>query len=228
MATAAYNARVIASGAAVAMTDEAMSDSGDGLTFTLDDATKNIFDPDATFVVEVDSGGGFAAAATSSYSIDYLLGEVTFNSSQTGNSVQITGSYLPKFTLAQGRSATFDVTVNLADSSVLGDQGERREPLRQDVAITIDQLAVGDVPLDGSSGTENTILDILRDADEIVLEIQPDRASATELLRAFVRIESEGISIPNNDLVLGSISAVGSWRTPAMSSQSGQIWSYGT
>lgn len=69
----------------VAFTDLAMADSGDHLTYQAA-AGYRYWDEDETLTVEVD-----AAPVTSGFTVNYLRGSVTFETSQVGSTITATG-----------------------------------------------------------------------------------------------------------------------------------------
>jgi hypothetical protein len=229
-----YAASVLLTGAAVTMTGESMSVVS-GTAYEIDDATKDIFDPDTAMVVEAseDSGSTYATLGTDEYDIKFLLGRIDINNytSGSGNTANITnvridGAYLPRFTLANARSVDFEPTRAMADASVFRDEGERRVGLRLDFSSTIESLAQGQVPLDGSGGTEDSILDLVLSATRTVLQVTPTGTASDFVLRSFVKIESDGISVPGDDLVSASISMQGALPDSATSNQTVNLFNY--
>lgn len=71
------------------MTTEAMTDTGDGLTFKITNRAKMAWD--ATHAFTVYDGGSPVAA--SGYTINYPVGEVVFTGSHTGDTITVTGAY---------------------------------------------------------------------------------------------------------------------------------------
>ncbi len=117
MATlAGYDAYVyVAAQDAVAFTDEATTDAGDGLTFVIDDDTKRYWDDAVTVTVERDTGGGYGVVAATEYEIQHVGGKVIFADDQTGNDIQVTGEYLPVSAAVHGTGWSADVNRDILD-----------------------------------------------------------------------------------------------------------------
>jgi hypothetical protein len=176
-----------------------MSDTGNGTLWTIDDGTKNVFDPAATFTVEVDSGGGFSTISPSNYTIRYLVGAVEFDSSQSGNSVRISGDYLPKYRVIEGYSTDPSASPDLLDATVFGDTAMRRVQGLLDVSVSFEQYLVKETPIDGSGGSESSLHDIVTAGDSIVFSWDPD-GNGNGLIRAFVKSSSESWSASPDSL----------------------------
>lgn len=103
---------------ATSMSAESMSDVGDGVTFTIDDASKDIFDPSATFAFS-DSNG---TVSPSDYTIRYAVGAVVFDTAPTAPVTLDSGSYLPKYKVAKGFETSFSLDTQLQDVTTFGDE----------------------------------------------------------------------------------------------------------
>jgi len=104
---------------ATSMSGESMSDVGDGVTFTIDDASKNIWDPSATFAF---SDGNSSTLSPSNYTIRYAVGAVVFDSAPATPVTLDSGSYLPKYKVAKGFETSFSLDTQLQDVTTFGDE----------------------------------------------------------------------------------------------------------
>lgn len=199
MAIAGFNTLIELTGTATSMSAESMSDTGNGTLWVIGDAAKNIFDPAATFTVEVDSGTGFATVSPANYTIRYLVGAVEFDTTQAGNSVRISGDYLPKHEVLRGYSADPSVSPTLADATAFGDAALRREQTLLDLSVSFEQYEVQDTPIDGAGGTESTIHDLVQNAANVVFSWDPD-GNGNGLIRAYVKGSDESFSTPLEEL----------------------------
>jgi len=231
---AGYKASVLLCGAAVTMTDEALS-SITADVWRVAATTKNIIDPETAVSVEVseDSGGSWTELGTEEYTVGFLFGIVdidayTSESGSTANidEVRITGDYLPKYTLAKARSSDWSASADLKDASVFQDEGTRRKRNRLDFEASVESLAQGQVPLDGSGGSEDAILDLILGATRTVYEFTPSGDEADFAIRAFVKLASQGVSVPGDDLVQANISMSGALPNSATADQIPKIFNY--
>ena len=124
MALSGQKAKLELVGSSTSMSNESMSDTGNGTLWYIDDDAKFIFDPDTALTVEVDTGGGFSTVAPANYTIRYLIGAVDFDADQSGNTVRISGSYLPRHAVAE---------VTTSDRSF--DAGVQETPQYQDDGV---------------------------------------------------------------------------------------------
>ena len=118
------DARILKSGVETSMSNETMTDSGDGLTFTIDDTTKEVFARLTALTVEVDPGGGFVVNTANT--INRLSGSVTFDADQTGNPVQISGFFVPMTTVAEAMEYSWELTRANTDKGRFKDDHMRR------------------------------------------------------------------------------------------------------
>lgn len=220
-----HNAKIIGVGDSVSFSNEAMSDTGDGYTWQTSTLTKSIWDPEQTMVVEVDSGGGYGVVSAANYTLDYVVGKVTFASDQTGNSVRISGYYHPRYTIAQARAASMAVSRKPNDGNRFGDGGQRRKYGRLDCGSEITILDENMDPIDGGGGSEDSILDMILAAKRTCLEINPDRDNS-RFFRFWCRFYSQGQELANDSISTSTLSASGTNITPTMSTQPRNLWSY--
>lgn len=117
MGVATYTTTIKKSGTSTSMTGEATTLIS-GTTYGIDDAIKDLFDRDQTFVVK----DGGTPIATTDYTIDYLRGRVTLDSAP-GGAVTIDGYYLPLATLAGANTYDLTVTPAILDTTDIADSG---------------------------------------------------------------------------------------------------------
>jgi len=170
------------------MSAEPMSDTGDGVTYQIDDAAKNIFDPDVTFTVS-DSGGTVAA---STYTIRYLSGVVVFDSAPT-DPVTINGSYLPKHILAKGFETEATLSNNMLDFTRFGDDAPRRDKGLRDLTASFGSYEVLEANIDANGDDDGPSLDdVLLESGstdgEFVFRYSPDDTD-TQMVTAIVELE---------------------------------------
>lgn len=168
MATPGYNTQIKLSGDASSMTDEAMSDTGDGLTFRVDDPEREIFNPSTSMTVKVDG----TSEPPTNYEIHYLTGAVTFSSSKAGSTVTITGEFLPAYPVAAAVSNSVSRSYGGVELTQYHDEGRRYDYGLQEFEASITQLDTDVDPLDGQGGSEDSVLDILG-GRQVVVEYQP-------------------------------------------------------
>jgi hypothetical protein len=231
---AGYKGSVLLCGAAVSMTNEALS-SITADVWRVTASAKNVFDPETAVSVEVseDSGSTWTELGTEEYTVNFLFGIVDIDAytSESGNTanidqVRIDGAYLPKYTLANARASDWSANADLKDASVFQDEGMRRKRNRLDFEATVESLAQGQVPLDGSGGSEDAILDLILGATRTVYEFTPTGDESDFAIRAFVKLASQGVSVPGDDLVQANISMSGALPGSATANQTPSIFNY--
>lgn len=205
-ATPGYNATIELTGAPASMTDEAMSEIGSTDVYYIDDSTKNLFDPEGTFVVE--DGGG--TVPTDEYSIDYLLGQVTFTTSPTG-AVTITGDYLPRYTIGVCYEAAINPTRQMLEDTTFGDTAMSRLAGLHDItgSLSLFDFGLTDFDTGGSSGV--TIYAALTNGTAKALSISLDD-SDDEVIRLLTLFESDEVSSSVEDLVMSTLTFQGILR----------------
>jgi hypothetical protein len=114
MATAAYLAKVYVTGTATTMTGQAMGSSG-GSLYTISDASKTLVDPSTAITVK----DGGVTVLPSTYSFDYLTGQVTL-AAPAGGAVTIDGKFLPKRQILNAYEMSVSLSKSLVDTSLLG------------------------------------------------------------------------------------------------------------
>lgn len=213
MTTAGYKARArLTHPDGEAMTEQAMTDSGDGLRFVTTDATKNFWDPRVEPVIEDDG-----VVVSSGYTVDYLMGQIVFDAPPTGP-VTVTGSYLPRFVLPACRSHTLNLSANMLESTVYGDDAVRREVGLLDISGTLERLEEG---LEVYDGDAQTLWDLLDGRKVVGLEVRADNDDP-HCTRCYVLINQNDLSGAVGELATASVSFQGvSWANSRKSAANG-------
>lgn len=194
--SAGFNTCLRYTGASVSMTDESMTDTGNGTLFRIDDSSKEILDPQTSMTVK--SNGSSVSA--SNYTINYLTGSVDFDSSQAGNTITISGAYLPAYDVAEAYATTFNRSYGEIDTTVFKDEGFTRTQGLAEIEVEVSHLDAVDDPLDGQGGTENTLTDLLTKYDEpFVVEYQPSGLSNVTSGTREGRVHRAWVKLPNRE-----------------------------
>ena len=202
MATAGFNCALKLANGSTAFTGEGMTDSGDGLRYYMTDAADQPLDP-ATAITVYDGGSPVAAA---DYTVNHLMGYVTFASSP-GGAVTIDGAVLDFETIAQARQFSFSASEAMLDTTVFEDTAIDRIGGLQDVAFTFSMLEAYSADLDPGAGTL-VISTLLANGTAKLVEVSFG-ASVTTYARAFILFESGEVSAQPDSLSEWSISAMG-------------------
>lgn len=139
-ATAGKLVRLKLSGAAVAFVTEACTDSGDGKTYQITNATKRVWDPAASISVFYNA----ILKPASTYTLNRLTGQITFASAPGALAVTVTGSYLPMTTVAEGRSFGFSAKATALEDVVFGDTDITRTQIQRMASGSIGMYWVDD------------------------------------------------------------------------------------
>lgn len=160
-------------GAPVAFLTEAMTDSGDGLTYQITNAAKRVWDPTAAILVYADA----VQQAAGSYTLDRLTGRVTFTANQGAAVITVSGSYLPASVAARGRGFSWNLQATLAEDNdydqVNTDGGFQR---KQQVLLDVSGTVMAKFSADAY------FRDALLNDEIVVLEFFPDRSQAHDLI----------------------------------------------
>ena len=205
-----YKALVEATGAAVAMANEALEDTGDGLEWVVSNAAKSVWDYSQELTVEVDDGGGGGFQAVSPDRIRWLFGRVVFSDDQTGNDVRVTGHYLPRYRWALGREVNWIRSQAPLDATVFGDEDVQRIAGLQHVEASVQSLDIFTAPLDHAEDTpgEDTLGDLMDDRNLFVVSYQPDE-DGDRVQRAVMMFASQAVSMSVTDIVQGDAAMEG-------------------
>jgi len=216
------------------MTNEACDPVGGGtpvLLWQVTDHSKDVFDPDVTFTVEVSTDGGsnWSTASTSNYSILWTVGAIRFDSdpfsgSTSDNDVRISsGSYLPKHTVAEGFETELTVEPNLLDITGFQDDSPRRIQGLEDLSGSFGTYEVLDPNIDATGDDDGpTLSDIVLQAGstdaDFVFRFDPANNQNT-MLGAWVRFDSESREASSGDAQSESFSMMVDTHDSAMASQ---------
>ncbi len=203
MASAGYLASIIVTGStAVTMTAEAMSGSGAG-PYTISTATKDVWDPTATFTFY---DNGVAISSADILSIDYLLGKVTFTASKTGP-ITVTGKYYVKYTVTDGSEISFELTRDVLDTTVFDPTtgGPRTRMMGLiDCSGTIHLKNRIDIDYN-SGGNVRAFLTDLLDGNTFVLSMRPKGSGTAPVLRMWVYVTKGAQDLKIDQLVEGDV-----------------------
>ena len=170
------------SGTSTAMTGEAMS-LVSGKTYSIDDATKDVWDHTATFTV-YDGGVDHTADVES---IDHLFGRVTFASAYTvTGAVTVDGSYLPMTSVGTAREYSLSMTTDAIDTTDFATADGNGGFMTNTPGLL-------SVSLDASGffNTSNGFKTLLTNRSELVVEINPD-GNDLSIARGFFRAGTTG------------------------------------
>jgi len=232
MSLAGQKGKLQLTGTATSMTDESMSDTGNGTLWTIDDDAKFLFDPAATFTVEVDSGGGFATVAATDYTIRYLVGAVDFDSSQSGNSVRISGDYLPRHTVAEVTTSDHSFSDGVIETPQYQDDGMRRITGVQDYTGSFTSFLEVENEIDAPTDAEGSIMEFLLGEEidgagtidrDIALVYDRDGA-VTARQAGFVNLNESARSASPSDAQENDVTFEANQQDAAMSTQSVRIF----
>jgi hypothetical protein len=182
MAFAGHRTTVKVHGTAVAMTDEACTENS-GTEFQISNAAKQVLNPAASVVVE---SGGTPLVYGTDYTLDYLFGRVLMLADRTGETITVTGQYLPLIDVAEARECEFKRSKSLPESTVFGDAARKRTPALEDLSGSLNTLA----SLDQEYESGNSLYDALQDGTAKLLEYGSDDFPDGPMLRAWVLFES--------------------------------------
>jgi len=216
-------------GQSTSMSDESCSDTGNGTLFVIDDDAKNIFDPSVSFTVEVDSGSGYSTVSPSNYNIRYLVGAVEFDSSQAGNDVRISGSYLPQYTLVEVYEVSPEFTREALDSTPFQSTAMRRKSGLKDFSVDASSYEVRQIELDQpGSSNEATLEEVFLgsetrggsgDISEFIVFSYRVTTTSSLKFRARVMLTDETLEMPVDDLSGKELTFQTVDDDPAMSTQ---------
>jgi hypothetical protein len=118
-------------GTSTAFTNEPTTKVTANTVYQITDTTKRVLDPSVALTVQVDAdgagAGGYVTAASTTYTIDYLYGTVTFLSDQGSSAtVRISGSYLPMLSIAKVTDSKVSISRDAPDATTQ-DSGSYKE-----------------------------------------------------------------------------------------------------
>lgn len=120
------DARVYKSGTSTSFSDEACTEVS-GTVFQITDDTKRVWDRTASITVEVSTDGGSTWTENTSNTIDRLFGTITFDSTQTGNMVRVSGNYLDMTaSVAEAYEYDWELARAITDKSAFDDDHNKK------------------------------------------------------------------------------------------------------
>lgn len=167
-------------GTGVAVTSQTMTVKS-GTIYRPSSLSQRIWDPSASVVVY----DGGVPISSSTYTIDYLFGEVTLGSSPSG-AVTADFTYLPTGEVAQVRSSSVEMKTDLADSTAYGDEAHDFEATTLDCSGSMDLQQHGQETVVSS----NSIRDILEAKTAVVVDVA--LGDSGYYFRAFAMLTSSG------------------------------------
>lgn len=195
MATAGRKALVKVSGVAVAFTNEATTGNAGRTVYTISNAAKAIWGLTVTITVENDAAGNAIYAASTGYTINRLLGQVTFATAKAaGTNVRVSGSYLPVSTAAEAKAYNYSLmTQNIPDNE-FGDTQVTRVAAQKDASGSLGQWW----------STDTYFSDALTAGNPVVLEFYSDSTGALDV-RMWALLNKVGIQAVVDGLVEQSV-----------------------
>lgn len=187
MALAGKKAKILAYSAAVSMTAEATTATGDTV-YQITDTTKRILCKTCTITVK---DGGSPTVET--YTLDRLTGRVTFGSAVV-RVITIDGFYLPVTTVANAYEYTWTCSADNADDTTFEASFIDRKQTIKDFAASISQFY----------DVSNYFYDLLQGDGQFVLEFYSVGTSSPDV-RAWAKIASDEISGAVDGLVEESL-----------------------
>lgn len=126
---------------AVPFSNEACTDDGDGITFSIDAAAKRFWDPATAVVVEVDDGGGWDVIPAADYTVQHVGGKIIFDADQTGNDVRVDGGYMTVSQLTQATKWSVDIAQELLEVTAFGDSWKSKIAGLKEASASIERFA---------------------------------------------------------------------------------------
>jgi hypothetical protein len=201
---AGYTASVLATNDSASVTDDGMTDSGDGLTFYTTTAAHNWWDPTVTPTFKANGG---AISSSDIEEINYLLGKVTFATDKTGDTITWSGDYVERHTIALCRGYDISFVIDLLDKTVFGDSARNRHAGLKDVQLGLNMLDLGLDDLD-SGGSGLQLYEELNSGNVHGYEIQPPGAGDT-VWRAWLLLGDEAMSFSPDELQTAQLTGEG-------------------
>lgn len=207
---------ILATGAAISMTDEATTEIS-GQVFQITDSNKRIIDPSAAVSVEVDA----SVEPTSNYTIDYLHGVIEFDSSQTGSVVTVTGDYLPYYELDSAYTVTLTRTIADLDITSFSETHVKRITGLKDASGSFNTYEDHTKPLDGQGGSENSLQSVFNNKTPLVFSVSLGSGSIN--VRAWINITDVESSSTPDGVEEYTWSFVGDQQAAATSDQTSSV-----
>ena len=216
MAIAGYTATVKATGAATAMTGEAVT-LVTGTTYQITNTARRIMDPDTAVVVYDDAT---PLTVGTDYTVNYLFGIITLTGAPSGT-VTVDGGYLAAYDVGELRGVSVTCTRDLADVSVHGTQAKAHLPTLKDCSGSFNTLRYFFEDIDTDTGGTQSIQAWFAAGTPKLLEV--DFGSGTQrYLRAWVMFEGLDLSAAVDGVVEGTANFQGAHQAGS------EVWALGT
>lgn len=189
------DARLLKSGTSTAFSNETCTEVS-ATVFQITDADKRVWDRTASITVEVSTDGGSTWTENTDNTIDRLFGTITFDSSQTGNDVRVSGNYLPMTNVAEAKEFEWSLTRNITDKSAFNDDDNEK--------------SYGSLAFEGS-GTLNydSTADFESDINDKTFRVMEFQQGESVDARAWVVVASDEETTERNSPVEESVSFSG-------------------
>lgn len=186
-------------GTPTAMVDEATTELVADTVFQITSSTKRILDPDAAITVKVNGG-----AVTTGFVLDKLFGKATFSPALAGgDTVTISGNYLPTLDVLECKEFTVANNRDLADSTVFKASPHRTKfALLKDANGSISTLRALLDDLDAGGGTVK-LHELFANGTRKVLELA--FGDSGYVWRGWVLFDAAEVAAAFDDLVNGSL-----------------------
>lgn len=220
--SAAYNTTLKAGGTPTSLTNEACSKITANTVYRVTAASKRVLDPATAVVVQVDAtgGGSWVTASSTTYSLDYFTGTITFTSDQ-GSAALVrisSGKYIPLLPVAYARSAGLNATIDELDVTDFQSAGDREfipGLFKGDLSIEVVSDATDDL------GAGDSLKSILAGRAEAFVEFQPGGQGT--FLRFWALLTGADGSAPVDGLVTTGLKAVLTVKAPAAAFSSSAV-----
>lgn len=214
MALPGYLASVAMTGASTVMTTESMT-LVSGKTYEIDDAAKEVFDPDTALVVRDNT---VTVAHSNIESIDLLHGTVTFAAAYTPTGpIDISGAYLPRTTIAKAFTCVINRSRDLLPDEKFGDTSKKKIAGVQDASGSVSIRDIADTTVGGG----DSIKDLINDGTAFVLSFLP--GTGLDTLRARILLESLDIDGDVAGQVIDNLA----WQLASVVSADGYVMAIG-
>lgn len=194
----------------------------------IDDTTKDVWDWDTTLTVVVDDSvsGNNITLGSGEFSARWLMGVVqidnyTSGSGTTSNitAVRVSGNYLNRDTVLEGRDSSYAIEPNLLDATRFGDAGIRRIRGTVDLSPSFEQLQMPETPIDGSGGSGSTPEGLMQNGTDFVFAYDPGASGTKDKMRTVVTFGSVELEGPVDDLQAKSWEMESDVQSSTMSDQ---------
>lgn len=185
MGQAAYLASVKGSGVSTAFTNNSLRRvAGSVATYALPAVGNRVFNHNVEPVVKANN----IVQPSDSYDVNYLMGTVTFKSSQGVKIITATGEYIPLVTIAGCHEYSIELSSDILDNTDLSTTGYRsKQTSLEDISVTLSRYY----------DLSQKFKDALKDRTNILIEIKP---GGSEVIRGWFVVESA-----NNSGDVGSL-----------------------